>query len=117
MNLSDVVAELERRRADAARYQATAPVATVLRDLIEELKRLDGIPSAERYMDSDEATEVLPVDKRTVARWCKQGRFSGARKSAGARGKWLIPASQVYQVAADKNTRSKSRGPKLWEAS
>jgi excisionase family DNA binding protein len=42
MTRDALIADLERRVADAERMQATAPVATVLRSVIEDLHALNG---------------------------------------------------------------------------
>ncbi len=57
----------------------------------------DGGPTL-RY-DTEAAARLLGVAPKTVASWCTQGRFPGARKTGGAAGKWTIPADAVLALA------------------
>ena len=112
MTLQELVLEFERRRAEAAQHGATAPIAAVYAIVLEELRRLDGTESVVRWMSTREAAAVLAVHTRTVARWCKDGRFPGATKTSDLTGRWRIPAGEVYNQAGDH----KKATPRLWEA-
>ena len=47
----------------------------------------------------DEVAERVGVSRRTVARWCEQGRIPGAYKvGTHRRGVWVIPAQSVEDL-------------------
>ncbi len=112
MNLSELVVEFERRRADAVRHNSTAPVAGVYGAVLEDLRRLDGVQVAGRFLSSKEAADILGVHPRTIARWCNAGRFARARKTSDDTGDWRIPAAEIYTEFGARHTPP-SR-PKLW---
>ena len=112
MNLSELVEEYERRRAEATRHDARVPMAKVYSIVLEELRQLDGRDRPTRMMTTAEAAEVLGVARKTAARWAAEGRFSNARKTSNEGGEWRIPATDVYREA---NTKPQEESvPRLW---
>jgi hypothetical protein len=96
------LATLERRAEEAEEGHYTAPVDRILRHVIVELRGLEVADVAVSY-DCDGASRLLGVKPKTVAHWCKAGKFPGARKTGGSGGgKWIIPASAIraYQKEA-----------------
>lgn len=70
MNLSQVVASLERRAAEAELEGATAPVANVYRLVLDQLRAVNGTaapaampdpPAEERYLTPEEVAALLQV--------------------------------------------------------
>ena len=116
MNLSELLADFERRRDEAVRHNASAPLATVYSLILDELRAVDGEPIPDRMMSTSEAATVLALAPRTVARWASQGRFDGARKTS-ADGEWRLPAKSVYEQARGGNGRERTEIPRLWAAS
>lgn len=115
MTLAELVAELERQRAEAATRAYLAPVARVLDEVLAAVRRVDEMPTAARLVSTREAGQFLGLAPKTVARWCAAGRFPGAVKTNGRRGDWRIPLAVVYQVAG----RARSAAPtevRLWRA-
>lgn len=112
MNLSELVEEYERRRAEAARHGARVPMAKVYSIILEELRQLDSRDRPTRMMTTAEAAEVLGVARKTTARWAAQGRFSNARKTSNEGGEWRIPAADVYQEVGSEPQEESV--PRLW---
>jgi len=46
-----------------------------------------------RPVSTGMAAEILTVDVKTVARWCRDGRIASAYRTPG--GHWRIPASEI----------------------
>ena len=113
MNLLELVTEFERRCASALRDGSTAQVAQVYKAVIEDLRRVNGVQAADRFLDSKEAAEILGVHPRTVARWCNTGKFLGAWKTS-RKGEWRIPSAEVYRISDRSRDRTAPR-PKLWK--
>jgi len=75
-SLAALVAQLERRAAEAEAMQATAPVAAVLRAVIGELAALDGAappdpapaPAADRLLTAAEAARLLHTSPKWLYR-------------------------------------------------
>lgn len=64
MRLADLVADLERRAADAERVGASAPVAGVLRSVLADVRAVDDVSEADpedRLLKVDEVAEMLGV--------------------------------------------------------
>ena len=112
MRLADVVQRLEGRARDAEAMDSTARIADVLRAVLRDLEQVDLSGLQPRYVASHEAARMLGMKPKTIANWCNAGRFSGAIKSSGRAGKWLIPAAEVYK-AMDAVSRHPTR-PRLW---
>ncbi len=54
MNLATVLHDLERRRDDASRMQATAPLADVLATVLEDLRAVTEPPQSERAAPAED---------------------------------------------------------------
>ncbi len=103
MTLADLLRVLERRKADAERVQASAPLATVYAEMLDLLRQVDGTQRLTGYVNTREAARMLGVKPKTVTHWCEKGRFPGARKSGlNGGGIWLIPASEVYACLPER---------------
>lgn len=113
MKVSELLEEYERRRAEAARHGARAPLAKVYGLVLEELRQLDGTPEPGRMVTTGEAAEMLGVSVKTVRRWLQGERFPGAEKTSEG-GEWRIPAAEVYRASGEEPERGSSR-PRLWE--
>ena len=74
MTRAELVARLRQQADDAERFGATAPVATVLRDVLNSVQGLDGVPDhppcRESLMTLDEASTYL----RVTTRWLRETR-------------------------------------------
>ena len=112
MRLTELVLAYERRRLEAERQRSTAPLEAVYRVVLEELRSLDGVETPDRMMDTEETARVLGVAAKTAAKWAGDGRFPGARKTS-ERGKWRIPARQVYGMAG-RPKEERATIPRLW---
>ncbi len=67
MTLSELLQRLEQRAQDAERLDASAPVATVLRAIIEDLRELDGIAEEEDHgLTPEELARLMGVGRRFV---------------------------------------------------
>lgn len=95
MSVAELIEVYERRRAEADRVRATAPLADVYRMVIEELRDLESGKASGRWLSAAEAAQILGVDRKTVAIWAAQGRFPGATK-ARATGDWSLPVAGVF---------------------
>lgn len=95
MKLAELIAELEARARVADATESVAPVAKVYRYLVTELRQVDGLETAGRWLDTGEAADVLGVSSKTVRKWCAAGRFPSARKTS-ADGEWRIPAIELH---------------------
>ena len=115
VNLSELMTDFERRRIEADRHGATAPLATVYALVLEELRALDGGAIPDRMMGTAEAADVLALAPRTVARWSSQGRFEGARKTS-AGGEWRLPARSVYSQMGVRKGKAEPAIIRLWDA-
>jgi hypothetical protein len=97
VTLADLVRDLEQRRTDAERVQATAPLSAVYGEILALLQQVDGAQRLTGFVNTREAGRMLGVKPKTVTHWCEKGRFPGVRKSGlNGGGIWLIPASEVY---------------------
>jgi hypothetical protein len=114
MTREELAGVWERRMADAIRLKATAPVAQVMKVVLEEFATLDGQDQVDRMMDTNEAGRVLNRAPKTIRRWCQQGRFPGAWQTGGDTGEWQIPSQAVYTLASGSPTPQPSNRPKLW---
>ncbi len=102
MTRAELVAEWQRRKAEALETGTTAPVAKLADVILRQLEELDGYASQERLMTTVEAAALLSVSGKTVRAWCCGRRFPGAIKTSGRNGDWRIPASDVYKLASVK---------------
>jgi hypothetical protein len=112
--LSELMADYERRRVEAERHGATAPVATVYALILEEIRAIDGVASPDRMMTTAEAADVRAVAPKTIAKWAAEGRFEGAQKTSEA-GEWRLPARSVYQQAGAGKVKDPTSTPRLWD--
>ena len=111
MTVPELIRQYERLRLDAERVGATAPLARVYATFIEELRSAGSGGGSESMMSSKEAASELGVEPKTVANWCADGRFPGAKKTSPKRGRWRIPSRDVYAFFGAKNGNG---SPKLW---
>lgn len=114
MTLDELIEDLERRRAEAARHGYTARAAKLFAAVLEDLRRVDGTSERGRMMTTGEAADVLKVSPKTVRRWIGDGRLPAAEKTS-ERGEWRIPARDVYRRAAGSDPDPPSGEPRLWE--
>ena len=114
MTLSELMADYERRRGEADRHSASAPLATVYALVLEELRALDRIAIPDRMMGTGEAATVLALAPKTVAKWAAEGRFHGAQKTSEG-GEWRLPARSVYEQAGVPKGSGQTAIPRLWE--
>ena len=73
MTRAGLLARLRQRAEDAERIGATAPVATVLRDVLAELDGLDGVPITtppDQLISLEEAGKQLGVSARWLREHC-----------------------------------------------
>ena len=73
MTLAELVTTLERRATEAERMQAHAPVSVVLRDVLADLRVVDGTaaaptlmpdaPDEERYLTPEQVEKMLALPK------------------------------------------------------
>ena len=111
MTPAQLIRQYERLRLDAERVGATAPLAQVYAAFIEELRSVGGIERVACMMTTTEAASELGVKPKTVANWCADGRFPGAKRTSPKRGRWRIPSRDVYAFFGEKD---RSRPPRLW---
>ena len=116
MKLAELLTEYEHRLLWAERHGATAPLNKTYEIVLDELRELDGTPSADRMMTTAEAGHVLSVSAKTVAKWAADGQLDGAwRTSDGNAGEWRVPARSVYARAAGRSGKGGTRAvPRLW---
>jgi hypothetical protein len=108
--------EWERRRLEAERHGATAPLSRVYATVLEELRAVDGGEGTDRWMTTTEAAGVLAVAPKTIAKWATRGRFAGARKTSEDGGEWRLPSRAVYGAAGKPaSNRGARTSPKLWK--
>lgn len=114
MNLPELVEEYERRRAEAARHGARAPLAKIYGVVLEELRQLDGTARPDRRVTTGEAADLLGVSPKTVRRWLRDGRFPGAEKTTeNGGGEWRIPAREIYRAVGTEPDPGTGT-PRLW---
>ena len=111
MTVPELIRQYERLRLDADRVGSTASLARVYGTFLEELRSVGSIEGVERMMNTAEAANELGVEPKTVANWCADGRFPGAKKTSPRRGRWRIPSRDVYAFFGEKNGNG---SPKLW---
>lgn len=113
MTLAELISQYERRRLDAERYSASAPLAKVFSEVLHDLRQVDGMDGVDRMLTTDEAAELLGVARKTIAKWAADGRFPNAQKTSDG-GEWRIPARDVYSALGRKSEPVGSI-PRLWE--
>ncbi len=107
MTLSELLVWYERRRAEAAALQSTAPLATVYDQVIEELRAVDGVPEIESKVDTRTAGRIEGVNRSTIAKRCAEGWYPNADKTSEA-GEWRLPLSDLRRPT---RPRHGERGP------
>jgi hypothetical protein len=111
VTLADLVRDLERRRAEAERVQATAPLATVYGEMLDLLRQVDGTERLTGYVNTHEAARMLGLAPKTVMNWCRQGRIIGAMKTSGSNGGvWRVPVASIGRINDSHETS------RLWRA-
>ncbi len=109
MTKTELLDDLERRRRDAEAMGSTAYVSDVLASAIRDIRQLDVGTGRRRLMKPAEVARQFAVTPPTVARWCRDGRFPGARKLDGGteaaeqtkQGRWRIPSDEVDKALLD----------------
>lgn len=107
MTLAELLARLERQRAEAEALEATAPVANVYAQVIRDLRSLDGVPAIEAKVNTRTAAQLEGVDRSTIAKRCGDGWYPNAEKTSGG-GEWRIPLSDLRSPT---RPRQPGRGP------
>lgn len=59
-----------------------------------------------RLIATREASVLLGVHKRTVARWVDDGTLTPAAQAPGPRGAYLFDAEQIDALAAERNAEA-----------
>lgn len=96
MKLAELIEEYENRLERAEELGTLAPLERIYASVLDDLRKLDGVPDGARYLSTSEAADRLGVKPATVATWASEGRFPGAFKTAeGRAGEWRIPASDL----------------------
>ncbi len=108
MTLAELEERLQRRIVEADEMNSEARVGDVLRVVLSELTELDVSSVPGHMLDTRQAASVLGVKPKTIANWAAEGRFQGAEKTSGKKGKWIIPAEAVGNA-------KKYQRIKLWE--
>ena len=117
-SVSELITEYERRRAEADQIEASAPVAKIYGQVLDELRGLEAGDIPDRVMSTEEAARLLGIGRAAVAKRCAGGELEGAQKTSGARGRWRIPARSVYASRGITPRRRNGYGigiPKLVE--
>ena len=116
MMLSELLADLERRRLEARRLQTSAPLETVYANLIDQLKDLEGVPT-DGMVGLATAAGLLGVSTKTLAKRCNQGVYPGAQKTS-ERGHWRIPLAELANPATlpvtEPSSVATADGVRLW---
>lgn len=100
MTLSELLAALERRAAEAERIGATAPVAAVLKDVSAALRAVDHPEAAPRALDSPcFERHLMPEEVATLLQVPPGYPYRHARELGGVKvGKYLrFPESAVLR--------------------
>ena len=110
MTIAEYRKQLERRIADADAMNATAPVADVLRAVLRELSELVSVGVLGGRLTTEQVGTALGVKPKTVAHWAASGRFPGASKTPGKKGRWTIPSDAILSESANARKRPKLLG-------
>lgn len=116
MTLAELIEDYERRRREAVEVGATAPLSKVYGRVLEELQSIDGLEAGVPWLDTAEVAAIAGVVRKTVAKWCAEGRFPGARKTSSSTGEWRIPAHEAHKLAGGPPVEP-SGTPRLWRPS
>ena len=112
MEIADLIEKYRRKQREAERVGATGSLAPTYEDVVADLVDLRAPGIETRYLSAEEVAEALGLKAKTVAVWCRQGRFPGAIKSGGQNGgNWCIPSDAVYRVVGQRGKRTT---PRLW---
>ena len=111
MTITELIRQYERLGLEADRVGALAQLARVYASFVEELRSVSSVEGFDRMMSTMEAASALGVKPKTIANWCADGRFPGAKKTSPKRGRWKIPSGDVYAFFGKKNGSSP---PRLW---
>ena len=112
MRVRELIDRYERRRLEAVRLKASGLLAEAYSLFLEELRGLDGNASDGGYVNTRQASEILNLDSRTVARKAQRGEINGAMKTSGKSGEWRIPLGSL-QAGSTPQPRSETRVPRL----
>ncbi len=112
MELSDLIEKYRRMQREARRVRATGELTPAWEMVVADLELMKAPGIETRYLSCEKVAEELGLKPKTIAMWCREGRFKGAVKSGGQNGgNWLIPADAAYRVVGQ---RGKPRTPRLW---
>ena len=99
MTLEELRRKLSAQQTDAERYGATAPVACVLKAVLEDLASLGTTEPSDALSSAVDLT-VSQVARRiglaasTVRQMCNRGDFAGAYVPSGGK-LWRVPVASV----------------------
>jgi hypothetical protein len=110
MTLRELLEIYERRRSEAERVGAMAPLAEVYRLVIEEIQGVQGSPGSGRWLSASEAAQILGMDRKTVAIWAAQGKFPGATKDEKT-AEWHLPVASVFSSVRNDPQRPAAGRP------
>ena len=112
MDVSSFREKYQRLKGQAQRVNSSGSLAAVYEMVLADLELME-VPGVEtRYLSCQEVADALGLTRKTVAAWCREGRFVGAKKSGEQDGgNWLIPSEAAYRVA---ETRVNGTTLKLW---
>ena len=98
MTLDELMRVYQRRLDDAVPGELV-PVEAAFRRLLGELALVEqGSGIVATYINTAQAARRLGLTSKTVANYCEQGKFAGARKSGdNGGGRWMIPVSALEQ--------------------
>ena len=111
MELTDLIEKYRRLQREGERLRATGALAPAWEMVVGDLVELKAPGIETRYLSCEKVADDLDLKAKTIAVWCREGRFPGAIKSGENGGNWLIPADAIYRVVGQ---RGKPRTPRLW---
>lgn len=96
MRLPELKEEYTKKINDAERMGSEAPVAEVLRMVVDDLQKLDRITDEQVTLTTSDVADRYEVEPKTVAKWCRQGRYPNAWKTGeDGDGEWRIPQADL----------------------
>lgn len=96
MRVTELREKYLRKIPEAERTEARAPLSTVYQVFVEDLDELDRIGEEPVYLTTTDVAERFEVKPKTVATWCRDGRFPNAFKTGeDGEGEWRIPTDDL----------------------